>query len=68
MLNSDNIKGVLLLTVCAEKDAKFPFQINKQFIDSESCCSVDLEQGTGFKNAATGCLSYYRDTNLRRVR
>jgi hypothetical protein len=38
---------------------------NKQFMNSGSCCVVDLEQWTGFKGAATGCLSYCHDTNLR---
>jgi hypothetical protein len=40
----------------------------KEFVDSGSFVVVDLEQWTGFKSAATGGLSYCRDTNLSSVK
>jgi hypothetical protein len=39
----------------------------KQFINTGSCCVVDLEQWTGLKCASAGCLIYCRYTNLRGV-
>jgi hypothetical protein len=66
-INFDNIKRPYY-SLLAEEVAKFHFRTNKQFMNSGSCCVVDLEQWTSFKGAVSGCLSYCRDTNLRGVK
>jgi hypothetical protein len=60
------LKGCIIVFV--ERIAKFHFQISKQFINSVSCCVVNLKHWTGFKQAVSGYYSYCHGTNLRRVR
>jgi hypothetical protein len=66
-LSFDNIKGPYYALL--EKEVvNFHFGTNKQFVNSESCCAVDLEQWTGFKGAVYGCLSHHSDANLREAK